>query len=113
MKALQKPITFKDAVSALAQGGFSRAPSVTSRYGEVLNKNGKFIAVITEHTHYELVMTLSGCTRHGHSEIDTEVRGIVYHFTTINGDFAHLAHRLVTDELEWKKERVKQLEITT
>jgi hypothetical protein len=112
MKALQKTITFKDAVSALAQGGFTRSPSVTSRYGEVLNKKGQFIALITEHLHYELVMTLSGCTKHGHNEIDPEVRGAVYYYMTINGDFDFLAKKFISEELEWKKQRAKQLETT-
>ena len=109
MKALKKTITFKDAVSALAQGGFTRSPSVTSRYGEVLNKKGQFIALITEHLHYELVMTLSGCTKHGHNEIDPDVRGAVYHYMTINGDFAFLANLFISEEKKWKEQRALQL----
>lgn len=113
MRALQKPITFKGAISAISTGGFIKAPSVTSRYGEVLNRNGQHLAVITEHTHHEVIMTLLGCLVHGHNLADKNIRGIVWHYTTINGDFAELAQKLTNDDLVWKRERAKILQEVT
>jgi hypothetical protein len=113
MKALQKPATFKETLTRLAQGGFVRKPGFNSKYGEVLNSSGTFLAVITEHTYHELVMTLSGCARYGHNEKNLDVRGIVYRYMAINGDFNYLADKLISKEHEWNKERAKQLETTT
>jgi hypothetical protein len=112
MKALQKPRTFKETLFALSNGGFVKQPSVFSKYGEVLNRNGTFLARITEHTYHELVETLSGCAKYGHYEKDLNIRDAVYHYMTINGDFDLLANKFISEELEWKKQRAKQLETT-
>ena len=113
MKALQKPRNFKETISALAKGGFVKQPSVFSKYGELLNRNGAFLARITENTYHELVETLCGCAKYGFYEQDLDIRGAVYHYMTINGDFSLLANKLISEEIEWKKERAQLLETTT
>jgi len=90
-------IKLKDAIKAIAQGGYIKEPSnYFSKHTSVLDKDFKYVGSVTYNCYFEVKDYLYGLWQHGSQLIDNEYLDEAYHYSTITGDLKKLNQNLKT-----------------
>jgi len=84
-------IRLKDAIQAIAQGGYIKEPSnYFSKHTCVLDKNGNHVGLVTYNCYFEVLDCLHGLWQHGHQLKGDDYLDKVYSYATVKGDFKKL-----------------------
>jgi hypothetical protein len=84
-------IRLKDAIQAIAQGGYIKEPSnYFSKHTTVLDKDGNYVGSVTYNCYFEVLDYLHGLWQHGCQLKGDDYLDKVYNYATVKGDFKKL-----------------------
>jgi len=88
-------IRLKDAIKAIAQGGYIQEPSnYFSKHTTVLDKDFKYVGSVTYNCYFEIKDYLHGLWQHGHQLKGDDCLDKAYRYSTIKGDLKKLNQNL-------------------
>ncbi len=88
-------IKLKDAIKAIAQGGYIQEPSnYFSSHTQVLDKEFKYVGSVTQNCYFEVMDYLYGLWQHGNQLTGDNYLDKAYRYSTIKGDLKKLNQNL-------------------